>query len=245
MEENMILVLGGHIGCGKSTAAKAIMDRLNVDPRYQATIVSFGATIRKEVSELYGIPLEIMFNNDLKTTPVPLAFMTDEAVRLFYDCGIVHPIIDPRNISMSPRQLLQIHGTDIRRNHFGRDYWILQFHKDVTSFFETEGMETKVVIIDDMRFAEEYEAVSQYPNLCFKLETYARYSHDLSHASESFTKEFDAWEYRFSAPYGCLDNYVIDPILAKVFDVHLEFEPDHDIRLMSFADIEAYYNTRM
>lgn len=66
-------------------------------------------------------------------------------------------IIDPR-WGFSPRELLQIVGTDLFRNHFGHDIWIDNLHQRITTALDVDDENVKVVI-SDLRFSNEVDWV--------------------------------------------------------------------------------------
>ncbi|MCK9468402.1 MAG: hypothetical protein M0Q49_03200 [Porticoccaceae bacterium] len=137
-----LIILNGPIKSGKSTTARALVDRTD------GMIVAFADALREEVSQMYGIPM----------------------------WQLTHPIFKEQH-----RPLLQQHGTDIRRNLFGDDYWIKKWTRAVgerfshwgdlnpTDRFTTDGHtmhvpEGLLIITDDCRFHNERIVAQDYFN---------------------------------------------------------------------------------
>lgn len=52
------------------------------------------------------------------------------------------------------RQLLQVHGTQIRRNIFDVEYWTKKFEH---YFIQSRALNNAIITVDDMRYINEYE----------------------------------------------------------------------------------------
>lgn len=66
---------------------------------------------------------------------------------------------------MSPRQMMQMMGTDIVRAKFGEDFWLK--HMDYT----LKQHETKFIVISDVRFKNEAEWVRNNGGILIRLRT--------------------------------------------------------------------------
>lgn len=216
MQKNIIISFGGNIGTGKSTVAKMLQERLS-HPCINSIIIPVSKAIKDEVSYLYGISSEIMFDDTKKYTYYSLEHMTDEGVRLYHDCKIVTRLIDPRMLKCTPRQLMQIHATEIRRTWFGNDYWELRFKEAINEFFNQSTNDINIVLHDDLRFKGEVVIVDQFNNFKFKLGQYPGYSIDISHSSEHDLDTYTEWDYTFDIP-GFGKSYLHE-VVSQVWEI--------------------------
>lgn len=139
----------GYAGVGKTTISNMLK---SISPT-QIEVASFAGPLKKAVQELF--------------------LFSDEQV---YGTKEQKETVDSR-WGMSPRQVLQIVGTDCLRELIDP-----QFHvKRMASYLQQ--CKTPVVIIDDIRFADEAELVSQYGR-CFSIRRPGYPKEDVRHASE-------------------------------------------------------------
>ena len=118
---------GGSMFAGKDTVAGIIEDGL-----------------KKIGASSHVLP----FAEHLKTTA---AYMFQLSEFHFYDQEWKSKIIPEYN--MTPREILQVFGTDCVRKHFGDDFWIN------ATFSKADKMKEDFVIIPDIRFQNEIDAV--------------------------------------------------------------------------------------
>lgn len=108
----------GYIGVGKDYIADKICYKI---PGF--TIYSTSNELVNEVCEAYGIKAETLTSRDTKEQP-----MERLAARYCKETAFVSEVIIPQGISlddwMSPRKLMQLWGTEYRRNLFGLNYWV-------------------------------------------------------------------------------------------------------------------------
>jgi hypothetical protein len=79
---------------------------------------------------------------------------------------------------LSPRQIFQMIGTDLFRNHFRQDFWIRRFEL----WLETIPSDTPIVV-SDIRFQDEADAVRIHKGWILGIECCPRSTNDC-HASE-------------------------------------------------------------
>ena len=126
--DRIIIGLAGRAGSGKSTAA----DYLHITHNF--TEISFADPLKQTCSVMFGIPLEKFYDLDAKETKID------------------------RFGGKTPRELLQIVGTDIVRQHFDKDFWLKR------AFWRLEDIRTESdvatnVVFSDVRFDNEARAV--------------------------------------------------------------------------------------
>lgn len=199
MNNNTIISLGGHIKTGKSTVSRFMKESLE-EKGVNVKIIPVGKKIKEEVSVLYGIPLEIMLSDEHKYEYLPLTYMTEEGVKLFHDCNIISKLIDPKKLYCTPRQLCQIHASEIRRKYFGDDYWDNRFLDRINDFFNTNPDEFNIVLHDDLRFHSEVAILNKFSNTKLRLSRYPGYNVDISHSSERNLDDYTGWDCRFKVP---------------------------------------------
>jgi hypothetical protein len=90
----MIIGISGKAGCGKTTLAKMLAERLN------GQVVSFMDALRDEMHEYFGLWHQITKDSECKAMPISVGLK-----------------------QMTVRELMQWWGTDIRRAQ-NPDYWV-------------------------------------------------------------------------------------------------------------------------
>ena len=93
-------------------------------------------------------------------------------------------IIDER-WGRTPRELMQIVGTDLFRTHFDRNVWLKRLEFELESLPETQN-----IVIPDVRFENEYRFVQEYAQKkgvpCFMLYVERECKKSDLHSSENF-----------------------------------------------------------
>ena len=139
----------GYAGVGKTTAANAYR---SIAPESIA-VNSFAAPLKQAVKDLFLLSDEQVYGDFTKKTTV------DE------------------RWGKSPRQLLQIIGTDCLREMIDKKFHV----KRMATWLQC--CESPVVIIDDIRFEDEAELVNRYGK-CFNIRRPGFPEEDVRHASE-------------------------------------------------------------
>lgn len=124
------------------------------------------------------------FADPLKRTCKELYDLTDDQLT----DPILKETLDDR-WNKTPRQILQFIGTDIVRNYIGEDFWINRFNNWLL------GETSKRIVVPDIRFKNELEAVIKKNAIVIKIERCNKHSLD-SHISENDLnnhKDFDIY----------------------------------------------------
>lgn len=127
--ERKIIAINGTIGSGKDTFAKSFM--ANGFRR-----MSFAETLKDAVAAIFGWDREMLEGNTEESRKVRESIDEYWSVELGYD--------------VTPRYILQHLGTNVLREHFCNDLWILSLKRKL---LQTEGN----LIITDCRFPNEIE----------------------------------------------------------------------------------------
>lgn len=150
-----VVGLLGLRGSGKDTAANVLIAK-----GYQR--LSFGDPIYREVTDAFGVTVAYLQDRKLKETPRPelaLAFCRDrrfvslvmalaaKAGEAFQNWEFLHR---PR----SPREILQVWGTEYRRDCFGLEYWLDQVRQHIRRNPNTN------FVLTDVRYPNEAELVT-------------------------------------------------------------------------------------
>jgi hypothetical protein len=196
-----IIGFGGHIGVGKSTVSKQIEMVINKESS-PVCIIAVGNNIREELITHYKIPKDLVYDPTRKYELVSLEYMTSEAVEWWHTFGIVSKLIDPRNVKCTIRELLQIHGTEIRRKHFGEDYWDIKFEQNIKYLYSKLNMNNGTILVDDIRFKSEVGIMQKFNAKLYRIETYPGYDKDISHSSEHDLDDFTGWDKYYNPDYG-------------------------------------------
>ncbi|UXY92269.1 hypothetical protein [Proteus phage RP7] len=176
----ILLGLTGDAGVGKDTVAQ-LLKEAGENVHFQVERIGFGDALYGLASKLSGIPIEYMQNREYKEEKVHMCFTEQsliDASDYWNEIGIgvygdfsycvpewVHndlltrfgePNILPDAVYsfyMSPRELLQLTGTELGRDRVNTDLWINLVEQKVSSSC------SDVVIITDVRFPNEIEYV--------------------------------------------------------------------------------------
>lgn len=194
-----IIAISGKMRCGKSTTAQYLTTFLN-----QLSIptirLGFGDPIKKEVNDLYGIPYEGMYVQEFKIEQYSLKNVTDRGVELLSTYSESFSGMSKEKIQeqfITPRCMLQTHGTGIRRRNFGDDYWERCVYQQIIRGIEKLGDEG-VYIIDDVRHPTEIEMLrDKWPedHSLFRLHPYPGWNFDSPHVSEHLLDNWPDSEY--------------------------------------------------
>lgn len=158
-----VIGLTGYKQCGKSTLAKAIIDKAAAMGRI-GTIYSFAKPLKEVCHTLFG-GLDDNWYGDLKTQKFP-----EWSLRL----GEAYS---------TPRRILQTMGTEIFRNHIDKDFWLMVADRYIADIQKAEGVD--FVIIDDVRFDNEAQfIVTNYNGMIARIQRVDRNADKDQHASE-------------------------------------------------------------
>lgn len=149
--------LCGPAGAGKSTAAEHLMRHW----RFQR--VRFAGPLKAMMLALGLDPAHV--DGDRKEEPTPLL------------CG------------RTPRQAMQWLGTEWGRNLIGEGFWITAFQAAVecTPGFWCNGSHHRLIVVDDVRFANEAKAIRDRGGIVVRIERPGAGSvSGKAHASEQF-----------------------------------------------------------
>lgn len=162
--QNLIVAINGKLGSGKDSFADFAVENYNYKKLF------FAEPLKHEVKEFllkYNIPFEDRniwgsqsdkeeqlfidecYFNDI-VTDIPLF------IHFFNTCNKY----DGDYISTF-RYLLQWWGTEYRRNNFGDNYWVDKLVEETKKYDK--------VIISDMRFPNEFDAVVHNGGICIKI----------------------------------------------------------------------------
>ena len=152
----LLIAVGGKLGCGKSTVAKYLKSE------YNAAICPFAFGVKTEV---YAFLLTV------NATDPFFDYLTKEQLSIVHDCEVVHlsaparPVlptdeekvkwIDARKDILRP--ILQLWGTEYRRKQ-DPGYWI---KKNVERIERLRSNGCVAIVVDDMRFHNEAQALSE------------------------------------------------------------------------------------
>lgn len=149
MRKPYVIGFMGYAGVGKTSACHILK---TLSP-HEIEIASFASPLKKAVKDLF----------------------------LFSDSQVYGTLEQKEEIDerwgISPRQALQIIGTDCLRNMIDSRFHV----KRMSEYLQT--CKSKIVLIDDIRFADEAELVNQYGK-CFQIQRPGYPKDDIRHASE-------------------------------------------------------------
>jgi hypothetical protein len=133
----------GSKGSGKNTIA----DHLFKHHGYME--ISFARTVKKIVSELFGWQYKMLLGD------------TEES-RIFRETIDEWWTLKLGMGNITPRFILQHIGTDVMRNHFHPDIWLLTVEKRMYDIMKEFG--NNKFVIPDLRFMNEFKWIKSFPN---------------------------------------------------------------------------------
>lgn len=150
---NVVLLIAGTKGSGKSTAAKRICEVLSDGPglKIDCLRISFADELRRHLSILNPIVEPNWSGRSFRWNEAIQSFGYDEAKKKFPEM----------------RRLMQTYGTEVIRDNIDPNFWAIKTIEAIEDFFR--GKDGCLAIIDDLRFKNELFACIQSTFLNFKL----------------------------------------------------------------------------
>jgi hypothetical protein len=156
----MIIGLAGKKGVGKDTTAKLIIKELLLKLHTEdCRLVSFADPLKEFIINVIGIPRELVYGDDISKNT--LTSIKWENVSGWLYQRFEHSRLD--KVYLSCREVLQIFGTDIIRENFGKDVWVNAMRIRINKNPEL------TYIIPDMRFLNEFEMIKSYGGKVWKV----------------------------------------------------------------------------
>lgn len=181
-----IIGLCGARNAGKDAVAGILAARFGVKQ------ISFGEPIYQEVSKAFGVPVSLLAKRETKETALPelaLINCTDYrfVLTVVNEAGKAPThgfLVEPK----SPREILQLWGTEYRRKQFGADYWIRQVERTL------QDNPAQDFCISDVRLLREVEVIERAGGQMWRVRRPGQEVVDgrNAHASESELANFEA-----------------------------------------------------
>jgi len=159
-----VVGLVGLRGSGKDTAAKFLM-------ACGWRRIAFADALYLEVATAFNVTVEFLQRRDTKESPLPELALANCQDPLFVECFLAYeekgraqfvqdsvPREEQLRQPRSPREILQVWGTEYRRVMFRDDYWREQVHQVIAADPTTN------FVITDVRFPDEARLVEQTLN---------------------------------------------------------------------------------
>lgn len=189
---------------GKTTVVKELCDI------FEGIKFSFGDAVKEECSEIFNIPLELFYSEEGKNTKFLRTIELPNGT-----------ILGPKEFTV--REILQLHGTDIRRVQ-DEDYWV-KIVRDKILKLENEMDAPLCVFIDDVRFHNEANMIKGLSNnYIIRIEDrpgkpHSPFKYHPSETSLDKYKEFDAKIYPIWGDISNMVNFVTE-LLDDAFVAH-------------------------
>ncbi len=162
----LLIGLTGNKYNGKSATASILCEK------YNGVELAFADTLKKICSETYHVPLENFYDTNLKETVIP-------------------------ELGVTPRQLMQVIGMKFRAiceelpGITVKNPWIYNVEKQIQAFADVDQKENNLVIVSDVRFADEVAMIRKYNGIIVRVQ---RPSQDVpprdEHISETSMNSF-------------------------------------------------------
>lgn len=156
-----VISFSGRKGYGKDFWAEYIVKTYT-----NVKKVAFADALRDEVDKI----LELIENHksieeiakDIKATPKEI----EEFISIYNTSNIKYPELNSHSRTKVMLLLLQVWGTNVRRNNYGKDYWIKKLYNDVISVGNQQGIS---FVISDARFPNEVDFVHKMKGLAINI----------------------------------------------------------------------------
>lgn len=128
--------------------------------------VAFADVLRDEVDKI----LELIENHksieeiakDINATPKEI----EEFISIYNTSDIKYPKLNSRSRTNVMLKLLQYWGTEVRRNNYGKDFWINKLYNEVISIGNKQGI---TFVISDARFPNEVDFIHKMKGLAINI----------------------------------------------------------------------------
>lgn len=158
-----VIGLTGYKQCGKSTLAKAIVEKAKAHGKH-GCIYSFAKPLKEICHILFG-GTEANWYGDFKTER-----FADWELTLGEKYS-------------TPRRILQTVGTEVFRKNVDSDFWLHVAHRYINDIVKEEHCD--FVVVDDVRFDNEAQLiVAAYNGFIYRIQRADSLSHNDSHESE-------------------------------------------------------------
>lgn len=192
-----LIALSGKMGVGKTTITNSLINLSN-NYGYPTCRFAFGDSIKEETSNLYGYYLPDGYDPEKKKETITLPNLTEGGYELFHSCVDEYKSLsfeEAKKRKTSIRELLQFHGTEVRRRHFGDDYWEERVKSKILKTLNRCRGE-KIIFIDDVRFPTEIRLFRDLARMgltdtkIIKVFPYEGWNFESSHSSEHCLDDF-------------------------------------------------------
>jgi len=180
-----LIGISGKIGSGKTETSRELV-RLTGFVR-----ASFANPVKQEVSQIYGIPLEVCYHHKQWACQLREKYFID---------GVEYT---PPQTTV--RDLLQWHATEIRRKQ-DLAYWTKQMKRRLN---ELQDNDCPGVVIDDVRFEDEAEFVKDNGGILVRIDPYVGWESGPAarHSSETALDKYRGWDLRCRPAFGELKDF--------------------------------------
>lgn len=156
-----VISFSGRKGYGKDFWAEYIVKTYT-----NVKKVAFADVLRGEVDKI----LELIENHKsteeiakaVNATPEEI----EEFISIYNTSDIKYPELNSRSRTNVMLKLLQGWGTNVRRNNYGKDYWINKLYNEIISIGNKQGI---TFVISDARFPNEVDFVHKMKGLAINI----------------------------------------------------------------------------
>jgi hypothetical protein len=156
-----VISFSGRKGYGKDFWAEYIVKTYT-----NVKKVAFADVLRDEVDKI----LELIENHksieeiakDIKATPKEI----EEFISIYNTSDIKYPELNSHSRTNVMLKLLQKWGTEVRRNNYGKNFWINKLYNDTISIGNKKGI---TYVISDARFPNEVDFVHRMKGLAVNI----------------------------------------------------------------------------
>lgn len=160
----MLIGLIGNAGSGKDTMADYLVKNYGFEK------LSFGKILKDVVSIIFNWNRKLLEGDNLES-------------RIFRETEDIW-WSEQLKFKVTPRKILQKIGTELFRNNFNDNIWILSLIRKINDKINSK----KNIIITDIRFNNEYEYLKNLNFLFVKISN--NNIKNLNHSSESYINDF-------------------------------------------------------
>jgi hypothetical protein len=181
---DMIIGLAGKKSSGKTTAANILKEKRKY------TVLNYADALKGLCSDMFEIPMDYFtseYRKEHETINIKLSRATIKEIlkrsRVAVYSDKVFGLSD--TIAVTPRQLLQLVGTDIFRKHVDTEYWVKLLE------YKLDDFSSDNIIVADVRFNNEAAMVQRNKGSVILIERPMNAISLDSHASEQINIEYN------------------------------------------------------
>jgi hypothetical protein len=174
MSRHIKIAFIGGFHAGKTTTSKMLAEQY-VAQGFLHTHLSFAGPLRAEIAAAVA-------TEEISAAQI-LSELTDEHLKVRW------------------RAVMQFWGTELRRTHFGEDYWVNKLKEEMEKFKQGNDAHDLLFTVDDCRFTNERATLVNEGFKFIRLSNYGDLDRATRHDTHASEKEWRMWKPDYISPW--------------------------------------------